>query len=399
MLGWELPPHFSGGLGVACYGIAKALVAEGSQVDFVVPYSGEHPDIDFMTVHCATDLSPSQRNGLRAYDSARVGLFRRKIEKLVDIRDVQKQYARFSLKLARKIQPDVVHAHDWLTAEAGMAIKKALGIPLVLHIHATEFDRSGGGVGNELVQEIEAQGMAVADQVLAVSQLTKNVIMNEYKIPSHKIKVAHNAIDVEELKPDYQYNKATYNYLESLKRDGYTVVVTITRLTIQKGLVNLLRAFAMASKQCHKLVFLLAGSGEQRDELLQVAADLGIADKVFFTGFITGQRWRDAYTVGDVFVMSSISEPFGLTALEAAHYDNALILTKQSGVGEVLNNVLKYDFWDEERLANQLVALATSPALKNILKQNVKKEYLKLSWRDVAKFCQKVYSQVQRRVS
>lgn len=394
MLGWELPPHFSGGLGVACYNMSKALAIQGSKIDFVVPYSAKHPGIDFMKIHCATKLSPDQRNGLGVYDSAKVlnkSLSEADANDLKDMRGVQKRYAQFVSKLVKRLNPDVIHAHDWLTIEAGIMAKKASNTPLVVHVHATEFDRSGGGSGNPLVREIEMQGLIMADRIIAVSNITKNIIISKYGIPADKIEVVHNAVDIDGLNDDYIYDTSTYRYLESLKHDGYTVIVTITRLTIQKGLVNFLRAMARACQKYDKLAFLLAGNGEQRDELIRLATDLGIADKVFFAGFITGKRWRDAYSVGDIFIMSSISEPFGITALEAAHHDSAVILTKQSGVGEVLDNVLKYDYWDEERLANQLVAVATSYALRTSLQQNVKQEYTKISWHDAASLCHSIY--------
>lgn len=144
------------------------------------------------------------------------------------------------------------------------------------------------------------------------------------------------------------------------------------------------------------LFFLLAGDGEQRDELIQLSADLGIADKVFFTGFVRGKQWRDAYTVADIFVMSSVSEPFGLTALEAAHHDSALIISRQSGVGEILHSIFRYDFWDIDRLADQMIGIATSPALSHDLKANIRSEYARLTWSDVAKQCIRLYGRVQQ---
>lgn len=398
MLGWELPPHFSGGLGVACYNMSKALAIQGSKIDFVVPYNAKHPGIDFMTIHHATKLRPADRNGLGVYDSARVSyksLSGADANNLKDMRGVQKRYVEYVGRLVKRVKPDVIHAHDWLTMEAGMRAKEVSKVPLVVHVHATEFDRSGGGLGNPMVREIELQGMMMADRIIAVSNITKQLIIKNYGIPENKIEVVHNAVDIDGLNDGYVYDIETYKYLEELKKEGYTVIVTITRLTIQKGLVNFLHGMAKACQKFDKLVFLLAGDGDQKNELIQLTADLGIADKVFFTGFITGKRWRDAYSVGDIFIMSSISEPFGITALEAAHHGNALIITKQSGAGEVLNNIFRYDFWDEERLANQLVAIATSPALKKSLQDNVFKEYTRISWHDAARSCTKVYNLAQ----
>jgi glycosyltransferase involved in cell wall biosynthesis len=202
--------------------------------------------------------------------------------------------------------------------------------------------------------------------------------------------VVYNAIDLSNIE-GYDYDQKTYKYLESLKDEGYTVVSTVTRFTIQKGLTHFIKAAARACEKYDRLVFLLAGDGEQRDELMRLSADLGIADKVFFTGFVRGKQWRDAYNVADIFVMSSVSEPFGLTALEAAHHDAALIVSRQSGVGEVLHSIYRYDFWDIDVLADQMIAIATSPALANELKQNVKREYTRISWQDVARQCMQMY--------
>ncbi len=394
MLGWELPPHNSGGLGVACYHMSKALAERGATIDFVVPYLAEHPGIDFMNIHSATNLTPLERYGLGAYDSDAVlekSLVEADMDDLRDMRGVQKRYVRYVENLVLKLKPDVIHAHDWLTMEAGMRAKQLIDVPLIVHVHATEFDRSGSEAGNPLVHEIEYQGMVMADRIIAVSGVTKNIIVEKYGIPADKIEVVHNAIDVASLNDGYVYDDRTYRYLESLKSEGYTIVSTVTRFTVQKGLTCLMRAAAKACSKYDKLAFLLAGDGEQRDELIRMAAELGISDKIFFTGFIRGKQWRDAYSVADVFVMSSVSEPFGLTALEAAHHGNAVILTKQSGVGEVLNSVFRYDFWDEDRLADQLVGIATSRVLKDTLQDNVQREYARISWHDVAQKCFSVY--------
>lgn len=388
MLGWELPPHNSGGLGVACYHMAKALADQGADIDFILPYKAEHPDATFMRIHAATDVEVHQR---QTSQLAYSGYFS-------EIAEIQRGYIRYVEQLVARRAPDVIHAHDWLTMQAGIRAKQLSGAPLVVHVHATEFDRSGANAfsgGNPLIHDIEYQGLMMADRIFAVSHITKSIIVQRYKIPAEKIEVVHNAIDLEKL-PDYDYDGRTYRYLEQLRSEGYLVVTALTRLTVQKGLSHLIRGVARASQRHDKIVLLLAGDGEQRDELIELAADLGISDKVFFTGFVRGKQWRDSYSVGDVFVMSSISEPFGLTALEAAHHNSALIISRQSGVGEVLNNVLRYDFWDIEKLANQLVALATSDALRTSLKHNVKHEYARLSWQDVAHTCLMQYRRLSK---
>ena len=399
MLGWELPPHNSGGLGVACYHMSKALAISGATVDFVIPYSAEHPDIDFMKIHSATKLTPLERYGLGAYDSNTVidkPLSLADVNELTDMRGVQKRYVKFVEKLVVSLKPDVIHAHDWLTMEAGMRAKEITNAPLIVHVHATEFDRCGNDSGNPLVHEIEYNGLMMADRIIAVSNITKNIIIEKYKIPADKIEVVHNAIDVTNFDDGYEYDLRTYKYLEALKDEGYTIISTITRFTIQKGLHNFIKAAAKACSKYDKLAFLLAGDGELRDELIKLAADLGIADKVFFTGFVRGKQWRDAYSVSDIFVMSSVSEPFGLTALEAAYHDNAIILTRSSGVGEILTSVFRYDYWDEDVLADQIIGIATSDVLKQTLQNDVKKEYSRISWNDVAQSFMQIYESIQR---
>lgn len=397
MLGWELPPHNSGGLGVACYHMSKALAMKGASIDFVLPYNAKHPGVEFMRVHNATDLTPEQRVHMGSYDSEYItsrDISDDDVSELSTMRAVQKHYTQFVEGLVKSVSPDVIHAHDWLTMEAGMRAKELTGAPLVVHVHATEFDRSGEAFGNPIVHEIEQEALQMADRIIAVSAITKNIIVQQYGIPAHMVEVVHNAIDVESF-GDYEYDSRDYRYLEALKHEGYTVVATLTRFTVQKGLTHLMRAAARACEKYDRFVFLFAGDGEQRDELITMAADLGIADKVYFTGFVRGKQWRDVYSVADVFVMSSVSEPFGLTALEAAHHDSALLISKQSGVGEVLNNILRFDYWDSDRLADQLVGIASSPSLATSLKRGVKEEYARLSWTDVAHKCMDLYSRVR----
>lgn len=398
MLGWELPPHNSGGLGVACYHLSKALADHGANIDFVLPYTADHSDIDFMNIHSVTPLEPLERNGLGAYDSKSVAhktLSQVELDDMKDMRGVQRQYVRYIEQFTQDHDIDVIHAHDWLTMEAGVRAKELTNAPLIVHVHATEFDRSGEYGGNPIVHEIEQQALLMADKILAVSHITKDIIVKNYGIPADKVDVVHNAIDVDSFDSSYLYDVATYQYLESLKEEGYTVVATITRFTVQKGLAHLMHAAKAVCDNYDKVVFLFAGDGEQRDELIALAARLGISSKVFFTGFVRGKRWRDAYSVADIFVMSSVSEPFGLTALEAAHHDCSLIISKQSGVGEVLQSIFRFDFWDTNLLADQILGLATSPALLQQMKANVKQEYTRLSWREVGQACLDIYQKMQ----
>lgn len=238
-----MPPHNSGGLGVACYHLSKALSSQGSSIDFVVPYSADHSDIDFMKVHAATEVSPLHKFGMGAYNSASFSeeesedQTKGSIPGQGNIRSVQRRYIRFVKKFVKANQDfDVIHAHDWLTMEAGVQAKKLTNRPLVVHVHATEFDRAGGASGNPIVHEIEHQGLLMADRILAVSNITKQIIVDRYGIPADKVEVVHNAIDLNDLNDGYEYDLRTYSYLEGLRKEGYTVVTAITRLTVQKGL-------------------------------------------------------------------------------------------------------------------------------------------------------------------
>lgn len=386
MLGWELPPYNSGGLGVACFYMAKALSEQGANIDFVLPYKNRHSEIDFMNVIHATDYSFENFNGCGAYDSSNYYKTHTSEKVAPDIYSIQEDYKKFIKRfLAHKENwPDVIHAHDWLTMEIGLFAKKITGAPLISHIHATEFDRAGGQAGNKIVHDIEYRGILGSDKVFAVSKNTRQVILEKYKITPQKVSVVYNAIEPKAFGSPEDYDTQTYKYLEFLKSQGYTVLMTLTRFTAQKGLSYLMRSVALAAQKNPKIALLLVGDGEQRNELIAMAASYGISDKIFFTGFLRGKKWRDSYGVADVFVMSSINEPFGLTALEAAHFNNALILSKQSGVSEILKNILTYDFWDTQKLASHILAVSTSPKLLHDLQVGVKKEYTRISWSQIA---------------
>jgi len=383
MLGWELPPHNSGGLGVACYQLCKALAKKGADIDFVLPYRADH-GISFMRITAAHPQSVAdvQRAGI-AYDSARY-TFTDGSAKNLDIFDQQALYEQGVADIARTRPQayDVVHAHDWLTFRAGLRAREVLGCPLVVHVHSIERDRAGGNSGNPMVREIEGLTFLLADRIVAVSEHTKQLIAQDYDIPLNKISVVHNSIEPNGLDPLDPDN--AYRYLAALKAQGYRVVVNVGRLTIQKGLPNLLHAARDVVARAPKTMFLLVGSGEQYFELIQLAADLGLSRNVIFTSFQRGKRWRDAYAIGDLFVMPSISEPFGLTALEAVGYGTPVLVSKQSGVAEVLRNALTVNFWDTRELANKITAVMQNDALRNELHAGVYQEFQKLTWDDSA---------------
>lgn len=388
MLGWELPPHNSGGLGVACYHLCKHLADQGVEIDFVVPGGAAANElIDFMSVYSAPPASaflPQFNTG--AYDSA--------WHKPDD--PARLAYTNQVMDLIELKTYDAIHAHDWLTYEAGMKAKSVTGLPLIAHVHATEFDRAGGGQGNSLVREIEYQGLLMADTVVAVSQATKDLIVQEYDIPQEKIQVVHNSIEPSLFVQPKRLNRLSY--LNFKKRQGYSIYISIGRLTIQKGLSYLLESFAKAVQKNPKLILVVAGSGEQYEELIALTADLQISKNVIFTGFVRGAEWRDVYNIGDAYIMPSVSEPFGLAALEAAGYQNLVLISRQSGVGEVLRNVMKFDFWDTNLLASQMIAIASYSGLRITMTTELKREFVQFSWVNAAEKMKQLYKTYTEKV-
>lgn len=382
MLGWELPPHNSGGLGVACYQLCKALSCKGADIEFVLPYTAEH-DIDFMKINAAhpQDVAQVLKAGI-AYDSFKYIKTNGDVE-YIDLFGQTALYEAAVERIARLGEFDVIHAHDWLTCRAALRAREVSGKPLIVHFHSIESDRAGiEGGGNPMVREIEYMAMMLADRIVAVSEHTKQGIIREYGIPADKIDVVHNSIDLADVAPLDGDN--AYKYLHQMRQQGYRVVTYVGRLTIQKGVPNLLRAFRTVVDNYPKTMLLLVGSGEQYYELVELAASLGLSRNVLFADFQRGKRWRDAFAVGDLFVMPSISEPFGLTPLEAIGYGTPALISKQSGVAEILHNVLKVDFWDIDEMANQITAVIQNDSLRDELHSNAYKEYGRLSWNHAA---------------
>ncbi len=394
MLGWELPPHNSGGLGVACFQMCRTLAKRGDiDIDFVVPYSAEHA-INFMQVIAAhpQGVETVVRAGI-AYDSYKY-IYSDGREEWVDIYGQQQMYEKAVARIIRGRTFDIIHAHDWLTFRAGLRARHVSGKPLIVHVHSVESDRAGGSGGNPLVAEIESTAFTLADRIIAVSQHTKNIIMRDYDIPADRIDVVHNSIDkLSDQAESYLSDRNLYVYLSALKANGWHVVVNVGRLTVQKGLTNFLRAAQSVVHKSPKTMFLIVGAGEQYYELLNLAASLGIGANVLFTGFQRGQAWRDAFAIADLFVMPSVSEPFGLTPLEAIQHGTPSLISKQSGISEVLMNCLKVDFWDIKEMANQITAAIDNPPLRQELINNMMREYDRMSWEPSVDKLQAIYRQ------
>ncbi len=388
MLGWELPPHNSGGLGVACYQMCKELARSGISIEFILPYNAEH-NIEFMKVTAATPQDASQviKSGI-AYDSFKY-IHSDGREEWLSIFDQHLLYEQGVLPVARLGEFDVIHAHDWLTFRAGMRAKQISGKPLIVHVHATEYDRAGGQAGNPMVEEIEYTGMMMADRIITVSEHTKRVVMEHYHIPSDKIEVVHNSIDIEQY--TYPHGNNVYTYLSVMKSQGWRVVSNIGRFTIQKGLVNLFHAMKEVIERQPKTFLLMVGSGDQYEELIRLSAELNIAQNVLFVDFQRGKAWRDAFEISDLFVMPSVSEPFGITPLEAVAFGTPTLISKQSGVGEVLQNCLKVDYWDIQEMANQIAGVVANDVLRDEMHRQSYSEFQNMDWTTSASKIKSLY--------
>lgn len=401
MLGWELPPYHTGGLGVVCYQMCQNMAQSGIDIEFVLPYDAPF-SVDFMKIIAAHPQSPQEvLSNASAY--AALPTFNSSVGSHANtyhnVMFQQRRYFDGVAKLLPLKEFDVIHAHDWLTFKAAMLAKQQSGKPLIAHVHATEYDRSGGGFGNPLIREIEYSGLMMADQIIAVSNNTKNTLIREYDIPADKISVAHNALTIEPTV--INESESAYSYLTYMKSHGYKVVLSAGRLTLQKGLTFLLRAAKEVIARNDKTIFLIVGGGEQYHELIEQTAELGISEHVVFSGYLngTGKEWRDAFRLADLFVMPSVSEPFGITPLEAIGFGSPALISKQSGVSELLANALKIDFWDEKGMAEKILAVVESNALRNTLYQNSLHEYENINWSNTTEKIQAIYKTHMQKVS
>ncbi len=386
MLGWELPPHHTGGMGIVCYQMCKQLAKDGADIEFILPFSAEFPNIDFMKINPATPHDVSEVLGQNAgstYDSQYFEyVMRDGSTRGVTMSEHQSAYTSYVMNLARYGSYDVIHAHDWLTFRAALAAKQVSGKPLFVHVHATEFDRSGGGHGNPLVREIEYIGLHLADKIFAISQAVKDTIVREYDIDPQKIEIVHNAMEIESKELYENSSENTFRYVGQMQQSGYRVVLSAGRLTIQKGLIGLLEAFQKVVSKRPKSLLVVMGGGEQYHELIEKTAELGIAGNVVFTGYVngTGRAWRDVFRSANLFVMPSVSEPFGLTPFEALHHHTPALISKQSGAAEVTQNVLKVDFWDTDEMANKILGVLDNPLLETSLVENGRRELATMTW-------------------
>jgi glycosyltransferase involved in cell wall biosynthesis len=431
MLGWEYPPFISGGLGTACRGLTEAMKQLQTRILFVLPRSienspravseedaddsRERPNGDGRSTLARSgggvELAPVPSELTNPYQTAivrpesqsvrhdaldeRLQKFKtsRESESSVKVVGVGAEdgydgdlmgkihaYADRCVHLTRRELFDIIHAHDWMTFPAAMAIAEFSGRPIVAHIHATEFDRSGEW-GNPHVYNIERRGMHAAARIIAVSERTKQIIVDRYDVPAWKVAVVHNGIDFEP--------RAVYR---PRKPHSEKVVLFLGRITRQKGPEYFIRAAARVAERVKNVRFVVAGSGDQLPYVIRLAEELGIRDHVEFRGFLHGPEVDKAYETADVYAMPSVSEPFGLTALEAARHGVPVILSKDSGAAEVLRRgTLKVDFWDVEMMAKMIVAVLHYPGLADTLRRESLFEIEGLTWEAAARKCIRLY--------
>ncbi len=374
MYGWELPPHISGGLGVACQGIIQGLLDNNCEVSLVLP--GNMP-VDTSVFQKAENLTIIQTNFFKEKLNSYFHEYKDKL-----MQNIQ-EYAKFAGELAKDIPHDVIHAHDWLTIQAGLEAKKASHKPLFFHIHSLEFERSKQGPGNE-IYEIEKTGLEKADRVITVSEFTKNNVINKYEISSTKISVVHNGLFKEQIKEFYP---------EKMKQPKKKTALFLGRITAQKSPFQFIDAAAKILQKRKDIEFVIAGDGDLFKKAVAKVTELKLGSYIHFTRFLNRDQVNAAYDHSQVYVMPSAAEPFGLTCLEALCHHVPVICSNQTGVSEVIKNIVKVDFWDTDAIAEKISELIDSPQLRTQLISNAIPELYKLVWDEAGKKLVALYTQ------
>ena len=382
MIGWEFYPKMVGGLGKVCYELAKAL-KERADLTIILPINVEHEGMNIIPANVTfhpvkTLLSPYLTE--REYRKLLCGN-----EKELygwDIFEEADRFANRCVEIAEKLDFDIIHAHDWMTFRAGIKIKEKSGKPLVLHAHTTEVDRGCGLGVNERVFNLEKEAFEKADMIFSVSEYTKSKIVNHYGIDEGKVKVMHNAL----------YSNA-YEHIRNAKQEkGQKVVLYFGRITMHKGPDYFIRAARKVLDHYNDVTFVMAGTGDMLTQMIEMSCHLGIGSKVLFTGYLSEDEAKEIYKIADIYIMPSVSEPFGVTALEAMASGVPTIITKSSGVGEVTSNCFKIDFWDTDEMANKIISCLKFSSLSKCMSENGAAEIRKLDWGKQADRCLDYYS-------
>jgi glycosyltransferase involved in cell wall biosynthesis len=421
MFGWEFPPHITGGLGTACYGLSKGLVKHQVEIIFVVPKAFGDENQDAARIVNASDVTVDMQDSLykefwkrieymeigsniipyvgpdefeRITSQDQLDAASRTSRVLArnfsfsgtygkNLMEEVSRYALVASAVAASKQFDVIHAHDWLTYPAGLAAKYVSGKPLVVHMHATEFDRSGENI-NQQVYDIERKGMEEADRVVAVSNFTRNIVIERYGIPPEKVVTVHNAVDPPLPQAD----------IDARKRVNEKLVTFLGRITFQKGPDYFVEAARLVLERDENVRFVMAGSGDMLERMIRRVAELRIGAKFHFTGFLKGQNVERMLAMSDVFVMPSVSEPFGIVPLEAMRSNVPVVISKQSGVSEVLHHALKIDFWDIHAMADAIYGLLHYQGLSRMFIRYGKQEVDNLKWDHSASKVREIYEQL-----
>ncbi len=422
MFGWEFPPHISGGLGTACYGLTKGMShIPGLDVIFVVPkmwgdedqstirllaaenfpvrrkyveMQGFLKEMTFLEIHSRIMpyMSPEEfaktrkksRTGTSVYfNTDHIGKFKFSGTYGPDLFQEIANYSLIARVIAEDHPFDIIHAHDWLAYPAGIAAKEASGKPLVIHVHATDFDRSGGSV-NPAVFEIERRGMEIADKIIAVSNLTRKTIIEKYGIDPCKVVTVYNAVDPAGDQDGINFSKPLNG----------KIVTFLGRITLQKGPEYFIEAANKVLRKLSDVHFVMAGSGDMFPRMIKHAASLGITDRFHFTGFLKQRDVNQMYRMSDLYVMPSISEPFGISPLEAMQSNVPVIISHQSGVSEILKHAIKIDFWDIDAMADAIYGILQYNALSRMFKKLGKTEVENLKWENSALHVKEIYDEV-----
>jgi glycosyltransferase involved in cell wall biosynthesis len=409
-LGWEFPPFFAGGVGIVCYELTKALSKRGVDITYVMPFGPEHAQADHVKLLVASRLSTFKNLKLHFVNSTLQGYetaesYDERMHTLTNIIGNEKdsgkalyganlfeEIHKYSLRiraLAMQEEFDIIHAHDWTTFPAAVGAKHVSGKPLIVHVHITQFDMVGGeGNINQMAYDIERYGMHEADTVVCVSEYVKQRVMRSYGVPEHKIRVLHNAAgEMKGLQPDSVRIKA---------KDK--IVLFVGRVTLQKGPDYFVRAARMVVDKDPNVKFVMAGTGDMLNRMIEMSAGMGMADKFIFTGFCNREQVEKLFAMADCFVMPSVSEPFGIVPLEAMQKNTPVIVSRQSGVSEVLRNALKVDFWDVQDMANKILAVLKYRALSDHLTEHGAMEVGGMTWDKYAERLEQVYDELMPRL-
>ncbi len=416
MFGWEFPPHILGGLGTASYGLTRGMWECGDmEITFVIPKPFGDEDNSFARIIGTSQVPVAWRDVNRDYVESRIGnvmdpelYFRLRDHIYADFNymrtndlgciefsgkypsNLHEEINNYSITagvIARSLDFDIIHSHDWLNYPAGIHAKQVTGKPLVIHVHATEYDRSRGKP-NPTVYSIERDGMVNADHIITVSNLTRQTVIDHYGIDPAKVTTVHNAVvPLSQDLLDIEMPRAT----------DEKVVTFLGRITMQKGPEYFVEAAAKVLRNCNNVRFVMAGSGDMMDQMIHLAAECGIADRFHFPGFQKGRQVYEMLAASDVYIMPSVSEPFGISPLEAMQMGVPSIISKQSGCAEILDNVIKTDYWDIDAMADAIHAIISYPAFYNQLREDGLAEVAQITWDKAGQKVIDIYNKVLSR--